>query len=74
VSARVEVVNIDNNIHQCRLFGTPDDKDWEKITSLPFYRHDFPQWTALMLERFVPNLCADGIDLLQVFAVLPIFL
>lgn len=48
------------------MFGTPDDKDWDKIASLPFYRHDFPQWPPLKLECFVPNLCPDGVDFLQV--------
>ncbi len=49
-----------------RLFGTPNEKSWDKIVQLPFYRHDFPQWPTLKLETIVPSLTTDGIALLEV--------
>jgi hypothetical protein len=49
-----------------RLMGTPDNSVWKDVTSLPYYRHDFPSWVALKLNSSVPRLPESGIDLLEV--------
>jgi len=47
-----------------RTLGTPTEDIWPGVTSLPDYKADFPCWKARPLKEAVPNLDADGLDLL----------
>ena len=49
-----------------RVLGTPNDEIWPGVSTLPDYKPSFPQWNAVDLERAVPALDAQGIDLLAV--------
>ncbi|GMP60884.1 hypothetical protein CsSME_00023570 [Camellia sinensis var. sinensis] len=46
------------------IMGTPNERTWPGVTSLPFYRTNFPKWNPKNLVDFVPNLEPDGVDLL----------
>jgi cyclin-dependent kinase 2 len=48
-----------------QLLGTPTEETWPGVTTLPYYKHTFPNWKATHLSLVVPQLCPDGIDLLQ---------
>ncbi|KAF5946105.1 hypothetical protein HYC85_016333 [Camellia sinensis] len=48
------------------IMGTPNERTWPGVTSLPFYRTNFPKWNPKNLVDFVPNLEPDGVDLLYV--------
>lgn len=47
--------------------GTPDEKLWPGVTSLPDYKTSFPRWTPQDFTKIVPMLNKDGKDLLKVF-------
>lgn len=49
-----------------RVLGTPNDEIWPGVSTLPDYKPSFPKWNAVDLERAVPTLDAQGIDLLAV--------
>lgn len=45
--------------------GTPDERVWPGVTSLPEFQQDvFPQWRAKQLRDVCPALDAQGLDLL----------
>lgn len=46
-----------------RLLGTPNEKVWPGVSQLKNW-HEYPQWTPQKLSTAVPNLDADGLDLL----------
>jgi len=48
-----------------RVFGTPNEQSWPGVTSLPDWNESFPVWPSLRLNAFVPNLCPDGLDLVE---------
>lgn len=48
------------------MFGTPTNRDWSDMESLPYYRNNFPSWQPLRLQHFIDRLPEDGIDLLSV--------
>lgn len=48
-----------------RVMGTPNDQIWPGYTQLPSYNPQFPRYTPQRLSDVVPQLDADGIDLLQ---------
>lgn len=48
-----------------RLLGTPNEDTWPGVTSMPDFKSSFPQWSRRSLERAVPGLDPDGIDLLD---------
>lgn len=50
-----------------KVLGTPSEDCWNGVTSLPDFqqRSSFPQWKPQSLKTLVPNLCPDGIDLLE---------
>ena len=50
-----------------RCFGTPTDKQWPAITSMPYWRNNFPNWEPLKWSILVPKLSNDGIDLISVY-------
>lgn len=47
------------------VLGTPTDEDWPGVKSLPDYKSSFPQWNGTPLDRAVPTLDKEGIDLLK---------
>lgn len=47
-----------------QVLGTPTEKDWSGISKLPDYKPTFPQWKGVEISRLVPQLDANGIDLL----------
>jgi hypothetical protein len=49
-----------------RLFGTPTNRDWSEMESLPYYRNNFPSWQALKLQNFIDRLPEEAIDMLLV--------
>ncbi|XP_047335187.1 cell division control protein 2 homolog C-like [Impatiens glandulifera] len=50
-------------LHIFRLLGTPTEKNWPGVSSLRDW-HVYPQWEPQGIERVVPQLEADGLDLL----------
>lgn len=48
----------------CRLLGTPNEQVWPGLGKLPNW-HEYPQWRAKDLSTAVPQLEADGLDLLS---------
>ncbi|XP_058073358.1 cell division control protein 2 homolog D [Magnolia sinica] len=50
-------------LHIFRLLGTPNEDVWPGISQLPDW-HEYPQWRPQSLSSAVPNLDADGLDLL----------
>ncbi|XP_008796157.1 cyclin-dependent kinase B2-1-like [Phoenix dactylifera] len=51
-------------LHIFRLLGTPNEEVWPGVGKLPNW-HEYPQWTPKKLSSAVPDLDADGIDLLS---------
>lgn len=47
-----------------KVLGTPNEDSFPGVSTLPDFKPTFPKWRAQSLERLVPNLCANGIDLL----------
>ena len=35
------------------------------VTQLPYWRNNFPEWDTSNLSARLPNLCADGVDLVR---------
>ncbi|RUS18361.1 cell division control protein [Endogone sp. FLAS-F59071] len=48
-----------------RTLGTPNEDIWPGVTMLPDYKPSFPSWQASSLNRTVPALGEDGLDLLK---------
>ena len=48
-----------------RILGTPTETTWPGVCQLPDYKPSFPQWPAVPLNKAVPYLDNDGIDLLS---------
>lgn len=49
-----------------RLRGTPNETTWPGINLLENWNADvFPQWPELKLKNTLPDLCADGVDLVE---------
>ena len=55
---------IDELFRIFRVMGTPSEETWPGVSSLPDFKADFPSWPAVHLSKLVPQLDADGIDLL----------
>jgi serine/threonine protein kinase len=47
-----------------KVLGTPNEDTFPGVSALPDFKSTFPKWRQQSLERLVPNLCANGIDLL----------
>ena len=47
-----------------KVLGTPNEDSFPGVSALPDFKPTFPKWRAQSLERLVPNLCTNGIDLL----------
>jgi len=48
-----------------RIFGTPTNANWPKVSDLPDWKPTFPVWKAKTLADSVPSLDTVGVDLLQ---------
>lgn len=48
-----------------RLLGTPNEEVWPGVTALQDWNEDFPVWPSLNVARCVPDLCDNGIDLIE---------
>ena len=53
-----------------RVTGTPNEEVWPGVGILPDYSPRFPTWQAQSLQRVVPGLGAQGLDLLSRMLVL----
>ncbi|KAE8663737.1 Cyclin-dependent kinase B1-1 [Hibiscus syriacus] len=51
-------------LHIFRLMGTPTEKQWPGVTALRDW-HVYPRWEPQSLDRVVPSLSPDGVDLLS---------
>ncbi|KAF8925941.1 Cyclin-dependent kinase 3 [Dissophora ornata] len=56
---------IDELFRIFRLRGTPNEEMWPGIASLKDWKPTFPQWHRQPLEKTLPTLCPEGIDLLD---------
>lgn len=57
-----------------RIMGTPKESTWPGVSTLPDFKSSFPRWAtpSNMTSAFakeVPNLCAQGVDLLSKLVV-----
>ena len=48
-----------------RKLGTPKDANWPGVSQLPDFKPTFPRWQMNPLSKYVSNLDANGLDLLQ---------
>lgn len=48
-----------------RLLGTPNEEVWPGVTALQDWNEDFPVWPSLNIARCVPDLCDNGVDLIE---------
>lgn len=53
--------------------GTPNDEIWPGVSELPDFKPSFPQWGPQRLDKIIPMLDSDGIDILNVGALLFLF-
>eukprot|EP01112_Ceratiomyxa_fruticulosa_P023498 TRINITY_DN8_c0_g1_i1.p1 TRINITY_DN8_c0_g1~~TRINITY_DN8_c0_g1_i1.p1 ORF type:complete len:300 (-),score=58.10 TRINITY_DN8_c0_g1_i1:217-1116(-) len=56
---------IDELFRIFRTLGTPNEETWPGVSTFPDYKPTFPQWQPQPLSKAVPNLCAQGLDLLN---------
>ena len=56
-----------------RVLGTPNEEIWPGVHQLPDYKPSFPHWSPQDLREHVTSLDAQGIDLLKVCSVFPLF-
>ena len=65
------MLHLYTNVHiayRNRLLGTPKEETWPGVSALPDFKKDFPNWTPQAIAAMIPQLDADGIDLLQVLS------
>lgn len=48
-----------------RILGKPDINVWPDVKNLPHYKESFPKFIGKSFEEIVPNLDANGINLLS---------
>ena len=48
-----------------QVLGTPSESLWNGVTALPDFKDAFPRWNKQPMDRVVPTLDANGIDLLS---------
>lgn len=59
-----------NTCCKFRVLRTPDEALWPGVSALPDYKSTFPQWNTSSLDKSVPTLEQDGLDILDVISVL----
>ncbi|CAK0738795.1 hypothetical protein CVIRNUC_001094 [Coccomyxa viridis] len=47
------------------ILGTPSETTWQGVEGMPCWQAQFPQWHAQDLAEVVPELDAEGVDLLM---------
>ncbi|CAG2162926.1 unnamed protein product [Oppiella nova] len=55
---------IDQLFRIFRTLGTPDESVWPGVCSYPDYKSTFPQWTKQDINKILPNMESDAIELL----------
>ena len=45
--------------------GTPDSEHWPQMKDLPLYKPDYPKYKGENLQKLVPSLDEQGLDLLD---------
>lgn len=50
--------------------STPNDDSWPGVSELKDYKPTFPKWSDNILNDSVKNLNSDGVDLMQVPALI----
>ena len=45
--------------------STPNEDIMPGLSSLPFWRNNFPSWPGMNIARKLPNLCAEGVNLVE---------
>ncbi len=45
--------------------GTPDQHQWVGLKDLPLYKEDFPRYEGIPLNKLVPAIDEEGLDLLD---------
>jgi len=69
IASRKPLLPGDSEIDQIykifQMLGTPSERDWPGVSQLPDYKAAFPKWIKKDLAREVPQLDAQGIDLLS---------
>ena len=48
-----------------RIVGTPTEKTWPGVTTMPEYKTVFPKWLACPICKFVPRMNELAMDLLK---------
>lgn len=48
-----------------RILGTPTETNWPGVSQLPDYKPSFPQWPSVPLNKAVPQLDEQGLELLS---------
>ncbi|KAL1923892.1 uncharacterized protein VTP21DRAFT_6927 [Calcarisporiella thermophila] len=63
---------IDELFRIFRALGTPNEKMWPGVSQLPDYKATFPSWQPQPLNKIIPTLDEEGLDLLaQMFVYDP---
>ena len=45
--------------------GTPPASYWTNSADLPDFKTSFPKWKKQPLQKFIPNISEQGLDLLE---------
>lgn len=48
-----------------RCLGTPNEETWPGVSTYRDFKSTFPKWNSHTLDKAVPDLCADGLDLMD---------
>ncbi|GMM35822.1 cyclin-dependent serine/threonine-protein kinase [Saccharomycopsis crataegensis] len=56
---------IDEIFRIFRILGTPNEEIWPDVKYLPDFKPTFPQWSKQDMNKVVPDLEGEGIDLLE---------
>lgn len=57
-----------------RILGTPTETTWPGVAQLPDYKPNFPRWSGEGLSKAVPQLDNNGLDLLEVYKIIQLYL
>lgn len=48
-----------------QVLGTPTEKEWYGVSSLPNYKSSFPNWKGSSIKSILKGLDSDALDLLE---------
>lgn len=57
--------SIDQLYQIFQILGTPNESNWPGVTKMPYFRDNFPNWTADLLSEKCSRLESSGLDLLS---------